>query len=134
MNANTGMKMNIQNERKNTHLEEVKEDGMINSFIQKNLNNSQANISKAGLGPNSLSARATMIMNNSRKMNSSKKRNMNEYMSQGILEVEKVLNESQQFQSIHDPEVQIDEAAELQKVLDMKYSEKNDETQNDFWI
>ena len=94
MNANTGMKMNIQNERKNTHLEEVKEDGMINSFIQKNLNNSQANISKAGLGPNSLSARATMIMNNSRKMNSSKKRNMNEYMSQGILEVEKVLNES----------------------------------------
>jgi len=59
---------------------------------------------------------------------------MNEYMSQGILEVEKVLNESQHFHSIHDPEVQIDEAAELQKVLDMKYSEKNDETQNDIWI
>ena len=94
MNGNTGMKMNIQNPRKNTHLEEVKEDGMINSFIQNNLNNSQANIPKSGLGPNSLSARATMIMNNSRKMNSSKKRNMNEYMSQGILEVEKVLNES----------------------------------------
>ena len=74
-----------------------------------------------------------MIMNNSKKINSSKKRNMNEYMSQGILEVEKVLNESQTFQSIQDPVVQIDEAAELQKVLDMKYSEKNDETQNDFW-
>ena len=54
-------------------------------------------------------------------------------MSQGILEVEKVLNESQTFQSIQDPVVQIDEAAELQKVLDMKYSEKNDESQNDFW-
>ena len=124
--------MNIQNERKNTHLEEVKEDGMINSFVQQNMNNSQANIAKTGLGPNSLSARATMIMNNSKKINSSKKRNMNEYMSQGILEVEKVLNESQTFQSIQDPVVQIDEAAELQKVLDMKYSEKNDETQNDF--
>ena len=58
---------------------------------------------------------------------------MNEYMSQGILEVEKVLNESQTFQSIQDPVVQIDEAAELQKVLDMKYSEKNDETQIDLW-
>ena len=69
-----------------------------------------------------------MIMNNSKKINSSKKRNMNEYMSQGILEVEKVLNESQTFQSIQDPVVQIDEAAELQKVLDMKYSEKNDDT------
>ena len=33
MNNNTGMKMNFQNERKNTHLEEVKEDGMINSFV-----------------------------------------------------------------------------------------------------
>ena len=132
MNNNTGMKMNIQNERKNTHLEEVKEDGMINSFVNQNLNNSQANITKTNLGPNSLSARATMIMNNSKKINSSKKRNMNEYMSQGILEVEKVLNESQTFQSIQDPVVQIDEAAELQKVLDMKYSEKNDETQNDF--
>ena len=131
MNNNTGMKMNFQNERKNTHLEEVKEDGMINSFVHQNLNNSQANITK-NLGPNSLSARATMIMNNSKKINSSKKRNMNEYMSQGILEVEKVLNESQTFQSIQDPVVQIDEAAELQKVLDMKYSEKNDETQNDF--
>ena len=46
-----------------------------------------------------------MIMNNSKKMNQSKKRNMNEFMSQGILEVEKVLNESQHFHSIHDPGV-----------------------------
>ena len=74
-----------------------------------------------------------MIMNNSKKINQSKKRNMNEFMSQGILEVEKVLNESQHFQSIHDPEGLVDEAAELQQVLDMKYSEKNDETQIDLW-
>ena len=59
---------------------------------------------------------------------------MNEFMSQGILEVEKVLNESQTFQSIQDPVVQIDEAAELQKVLDMKYSEKNDDDHVDIWI
>ena len=123
--------MNFQNDRKNTHLEEVKEDGMINSFVNQGLNNSQANITKTNLGPNSLSARATMIMNNSKKMNQSKKRNMNEFMSQGILEVEKVLNESQHFQSIHDPDNQIDEAAELQKVLDMKYSEKNDDNHVD---
>ena len=64
---------------------------------------------------------------------------MNEFMSQGILEVEKVLNESQHFQSIHqsihDPDVQIDEAAELQKVLDMKYSEHQNEqeSQIDLW-
>ena len=77
------------------------------------MNNSQSNITKTGLGPNSLSARATMIMNNSKKMNMSKKRNMNDYMSQGVLEVEKVLNESQNFQSLHDPENQIDEATEL---------------------
>ena len=95
------------------------------------MNNSQANIVKTGLGPNSLSARATMIMNNSKKINMSKKRNMDEYQSQGILEVEKVLNESQTFQSIQDPIGQIDEAAELQKVLDMKYSEKNDDDQID---
>ena len=98
------------------------------------MNNSQANIAKTGLGPNSLSARATMIMKNSKKINQSKKRNMDDYMSQGILEVEKVLNESQHFQSIHDPEVQVDEEAELQKVLDMKYSEKNEEENNiDLW-
>ena len=68
---------------------------------------------KTNLGPNSLLARATMIMNNSKKINMSKKRNMDEYQSQGILEVEKVLNESQTFQSIQDPIGQIDEAAEL---------------------
>ena len=131
MNNNTGMRMNVQNPRKNTHLEEFKEDGMINSFVNQNLNNSQGNIMKTNLGPNSLSARATMIMNNSKKINMSKKRNMDEYQSQGILEVEKVLNESQTFQSIQDPIGQIDEAAELQKVLDMKYSEKNDDDQID---
>ena len=60
-------------------------------------------------------------------MNMSKKRNMDDYSSQGILEVEKVLNESQTFQSIQDPVGQIDEAAELQKVLDMKYSDKNED-------
>ena len=71
-----------------------------------------------------------MIMNKSKEMNMSKKRNMNDYSSQGILEVEKVLNESQTFQSIQDPVGQIDEAAELQKVLDMKYSDKNED---DIW-
>jgi len=33
MRNNTGMKMNVQNERKNTLLEEVKENHMINSFV-----------------------------------------------------------------------------------------------------
>lgn len=49
---------------------------------------------------------------------------MNDFMSQGMLEVERVMNNSQQYHSIPEEElVQIDEAAELQKVLDMKYGE-----------
>ena len=39
-------------------------------------------------------------MQKAKQMNSSKKRNMNDFMSQGVLEVEKVVNDSQHFHSI----------------------------------
>ena len=45
----------------------------------------------------SMSARATMIMNKAKKMNGSKKRSHDDFMSQGIVEVEKVMNDSLHF-------------------------------------
>ena len=63
-----------------------------------------------------------MIMNKSKKINTSKKRNIDDYMSQGLLEVEKVMNNSQHFQSIPDDNIgQVQEQVDLQKSLDMKY-------------
>lgn len=65
-----------------------------------------------------------MIMNKSKKMNTSKKRNMDDYMSQGLLEVEKVMNNSQHFQSIPDDNIgQVQEQVDLQKSLDLKYGQ-----------
>ena len=55
-----------------------------------------------------------MIMQQSRKINSSKKRNINEFMGQSLLDVEKVMNNSQTFHSIPDDHIgQINEGAEI---------------------
>ena len=108
------MKMNIQNPRKNSMLEEMDDDVQINSMqpnqnlnFNQNLNqaNQKNSFAQQKFGFNNLSARATMIMNKSKKMNASKKRNMDDYMSQGLLEVEKVMNNSQHFQSIPDDHI-----------------------------
>ena len=46
-------------------------------------------------------------------------------MSQGLLEVEKVMNNSQHFQSIPDDNIgQVQEQVDLQKSLDMKYGQQ----------
>lgn len=70
----------------------------------------------------SMSARATMIMNKAKKMNGSKKRSHDDFMSQGIVEVEKVMNDSLHFQSIIEEKIgQSNEGKELQNQLDQKY-------------
>ena len=108
----------IQNSRKNNILEDIND--------QPEPNQNSFNRSSTGL--NNMSSRAQMIMKWSQKINGSKKRNMNDFMSQGILEVEKVMNNSQHYHSIPDDQLgEVDEAAELNKALNLKYGDKIDE-------
>ena len=120
--------MNIQNPRKNNILEQI-EEVQIDS-MQKNEPNQINSFARPKMGSNSMSARASMIMQQSRKMNSSKKRNVHEFMGQSLLDVEKVMNNSQTFLSIPDDQIgQINEGAEINKALDLKYGgeQRNEE-------
>ena len=112
--------MNIQNPRKNNILEEIEEVQI--DQMQQNQPNQINSFVRPKMGSNSMSARASMIMQQSRKINSSKKRNINEFMGQSLLDVEKVMNNSQTFHSIPDDHIgQINEAAEINQALDLKY-------------
>ena len=72
-----------------------------------------------------LTGRAAQIMASANKMKGSKKRKHDEFMSQGILEVEKVVNDTQIHNSIPDTKNGlIDEAAELKREMNMKQSDK----------
>ena len=75
-----------------------------------------------------LTGRAAQIMASANKMNGSKKRNHDEFMSQGILEIEKVLNDTQIQNSIPDTKNGIiDEAAEQQREMNINQGDNQND-------
>ena len=67
-------------------------------------------------------------MASANKMNGSKKRNHDEFMSQGILEIEKVLNDTQIQNSIPDTKNGIiDEAAEQQREMNINQGDNQND-------